>query len=123
MLITGAGGSIGSEIVMQVCSFDPSELVLFDIDETELHNMSLRIGRILPHMIDRCHFATGDIRDESRLDEIFKAYTPEIVFHAAAYKHVPMMEANPKESIKVNIFGTYAMAKASEHYSVSKNSY
>ena len=120
VLITGAGGSIGSEIVMQVCSFDPSELVLFDIDETELHNMSLRIDRILPHMIDRCHFATGDIRDESRLDEIFKAYSPEIVFHAAAYKHVPMMEANPKESIKVNIFGTYAMAKASEHYGVSK---
>ena len=120
VLITGAGGSIGSEIVMQVCSFDPSELVLYDIDETELHNMSLRIGRILPHMIDRCHFATGDIRDESRLDEIFKAYSPEIVFHAAAYKHVPMMEANPKESIKVNVFGTYAMAKASEHYGVSK---
>ena len=120
VLITGAGGSIGSEIVMQVCSFDPSRVVLFDIDETELHNMSLRIGRILPHISERCHFATGDIRDVGRLDEIFKAYSPEIVFHAAAYKHVPMMEANPKESLKVNIFGTYALADASERYGVSK---
>ena len=120
VLITGAGGSIGSEIVMQVCSFDPSRVVLFDIDETELHNMSLRIGRILPHISERCHFATGDIRDIGRLDEIFKAYSPEIVFHAAAYKHVPMMEANPKESLKVNIFGTYALADASERYGVSK---
>ncbi|MGO9953945.1 MAG: polysaccharide biosynthesis protein [Dissulfurispiraceae bacterium] len=120
VLITGAGGSIGSEIVMQVCSFDPSGVILFDIDETELHNMSLRIGRTLPHLMDRCYFATGDVRDESRLDEIFSAHKPEIVFHAAAYKHVPMMESNPKESIKVNILGTYAIAKASARYGVSK---
>ena len=120
VLITGAGGSIGSEIVMQVCSFEPARVVLFDIDETELHNMSLRLARTLPQMIERCHFATGDIRDGGRVDEIFKAYSPEIVFHAAAYKHVPMMEANPKEAIKVNILGTYALAEASERYNVSK---
>ncbi len=120
VLITGAGGSIGSEIVMQVCSFEPGNVVLFDIDETELHSMSLNIKRALPHIEEKCHFIIGDIRDESRLDETFKTFKPDIVFHAAAYKHVPMMEYNPKEAIKVNIFGTYALAKASVRYGVSK---
>jgi FlaA1/EpsC-like NDP-sugar epimerase len=120
VLITGAGGSIGSEIVMQVCSFEPETVVLFDIDETELHSMSLKISRTIPHIEGRCHFITGDIRDVSRLNEIFETFKPDIVFHAAAYKHVPMMEANPKEAIKVNIFGTYAVAEASVRYGVSK---
>jgi FlaA1/EpsC-like NDP-sugar epimerase len=120
VLVTGAGGSIGSEIVMQVCSFEPGNVVLFDIDETELHAMSLKISRALPHMEGKCHFIAGDIRDASRLDEIFQTFNPDIVFHAAAYKHVPMMETNPKEAIKVNIFGTYAVAEASARYRVSK---
>jgi FlaA1/EpsC-like NDP-sugar epimerase len=120
VLITGAGGSIGSEIAMQVCSFDPARVVLFDIDETELHSMSLRIGRAFSHIEEKCHFITGDIRDVSRIDEVFMAFKPDIVFHAAAYKHVPMMELNPKESIKVNIFGTYAVAEAAARYNVVK---
>ena len=120
VLITGAGGSIGSEIAMQVCSFDPARVVLFDIDETELHSMSLRIGRAFSHIEEKCHFITGDIRDVSRIDEVFMAFKPDIVFHAAAYKHVPMMELNPKESIKVNIFGTYAVAEAAARYNVFK---
>jgi FlaA1/EpsC-like NDP-sugar epimerase len=112
VLITGAGGSIGSEIVMQVCSFEPRNIVLFDIDETELHSIMLRIKRALPHIEARCCFITGDIRDIDRVEEVFKAYRPDIVFHAAAYKHVPMMEFNPKEAIKVNVFGTYILAEA-----------
>ncbi len=120
VLVTGAGGSIGSEIVMQVCSFDPIRVILFDIDETELHNMSLRISRTLPHVMNRCHYIAGDIRDAGRLDEIFEVYKPDIVFHAAAYKHVPMMEANPKESIKVNVFGTHALAEAANRHGASK---
>ncbi len=120
VLITGAGGSIGSEIVMQVCTFDPACVALFDIDETELHSMSLRIRRSFPLIEARCHFITGDVRDSSRVDEIFKAYNPNIVFHAAAYKHVPMMESNPKEAIKVNVLGTYNLADASARFGVSK---
>lgn len=120
VLVTGAGGSIGSEIVMQVCSFDPAKVILFDIDETELHNISLRIKRALPYIEERCNYITGDVRDYARVREVFEAYRPDIVFHAAAYKHVPMMESNPKEAIKVNIFGTYILADAAERYKCSK---
>ena len=105
---------------MQVCSFDPSIVVLFDIDETELHSMSLRIRRSFPFIESRCRFIAGDIRDASRIEEIFQEYSPNIVFHAAAYKHVPMMESNPKECIKVNIFGTYTIAEASSRHGISK---
>jgi FlaA1/EpsC-like NDP-sugar epimerase len=120
VLITGAGGSIGSEIVIQACSFEPAKIILFDIDETELHNLSLRIKRALPHIEERCHFIAGDVRDCARVEEVFKAFRPDIVFHAAAYKHVPMMESNPKEAIKVNIFGTYALAEAAVRYGCVK---
>jgi len=120
ILITGAGGSIGSEIVTQVCSFQPSCLVLFDIDETELHNLGLRLQRLFPEITDKIQYVTGDVRDQGRLDEVFQAYAPRIVFHAAAYKHVPMMEHNPKEAVKVNIFGTHALAGASRNYGVEK---
>jgi FlaA1/EpsC-like NDP-sugar epimerase len=120
VFISGAGGSIGSEISMQICSFHPEKLILFDIDETELHNMTIRIQRVMPEIFGRCHFIAGDIRDSSRLDDIFSNLRPDIVFHAAAYKHVPMMEMNPHESVKVNIFGTFSMASVAARYNVSK---
>jgi FlaA1/EpsC-like NDP-sugar epimerase len=120
ILVTGAGGSIGSEIVTQVCSFQPSCLILFDIDETELHNLGLRLQRLFPEITDKIKYVTGDVRDWGRLREVFRDYNPRIVFHAAAYKHVPMMETNPKEAVKVNIFGTYALALASRKYGVEK---
>jgi FlaA1/EpsC-like NDP-sugar epimerase len=120
VIVTGAGGSIGSEIVMQVCSFEPARVILFDIDETELHYISLRIKRALPHLEERCHFIAGDVRDCARVDEVFSAFRPDIVFHAAAYKHVPMMESNPKEAIKVNIFGTYTLAEAASKHGCSR---
>ncbi|MHB8093286.1 MAG: nucleoside-diphosphate sugar epimerase/dehydratase, partial [Syntrophales bacterium] len=121
VLVTGAGGSIGMEIVTQVCTFGPRRIVLFDIDETELHNLGLRLTRLFPHLSgeiedatgdDRQHssgeikcatgdvrqhssrvieYVTGDVRDELRVQEVFAKYRPEIIFHAAAYKHVPMM--------------------------------
>ncbi|MDX9713906.1 MAG: nucleoside-diphosphate sugar epimerase/dehydratase [Dissulfurispiraceae bacterium] len=113
VLITGAGGSIGSEIVMQVCSFNPGHVLLFDIDETELHSMSIKIARSFSDMIDKCSFITGDVRDPGRLGEVFAAFKPDIVFHAAAYKHVPMMELNAKEALKVNVVGTENLVQAS----------
>jgi len=112
VLITGAGGSIGMEIVTQVCAFGPRRLVLFDIDETELHNLGLRLTRLFPHLSGEIEYVTGDVRDELRVREVFAKYRPEIIFHAAAYKHVPMMEYNPREAAKVNIFGTYNIARA-----------
>jgi len=120
VLITGAGGSIGSEIVMQAAAFSPESLILFDSDETELHNLGLRIKRRFPHLSDRVHFVTGDIRDESRVTEVFAALKPLVVFHAAALKHVPMMEFNPKEAVKVNMFGTYSLAKTAAANGVEK---
>jgi len=120
VLITGAGGSIGSEIAMQVCVFNPEQIILFDIDETELHNLGLKLNRLYPHLSEQIRYVTGDVRDEMRLKEVFDSYQPQIIFHAAAYKHVPMMEYNPKEAVKVNIFGTYNLAKAAVDCRVEK---
>ncbi|MCX5811781.1 MAG: nucleoside-diphosphate sugar epimerase/dehydratase [Proteobacteria bacterium] len=120
VLITGAGGSIGAEIVSQVCAFNPAMVILFDIDETELHNLGLKLNRLFPHMSGQVHYITGDVRDEMRLKEVFEGYRPQIVFHAAAYKHVPMMEYNPKEAVKVNIFGTYNLAKTAVECGVER---
>jgi FlaA1/EpsC-like NDP-sugar epimerase len=113
VLITGAGGSIGSELAMQVCAFQPGKVVLFDIDDTDLHTMTLRISKHYPHLMDSVFFIIGDVKDEQRVREVFLEYQPQIVFHAAALKHVPMMEHNQKEAVKVNIFGTYTVAKVS----------
>jgi FlaA1/EpsC-like NDP-sugar epimerase len=120
ILVTGAGGSIGSEIVVQICAFAPKKLILFDIDETELHNLGIKLKRMFPQILSHVSYVTGDVRDESRIREVFDAWWPEIVFHAAAYKHVPMMEHNPKEAVKVNIFGTFRVASAAKAHSVEK---
>ena len=120
VLITGAGGSIGAEIVNQVCAFQPEEVILFDIDETELHNLGLKLNRLFPNLSGQIHYVTGDVRDEMRLKEVFEAFKPQIVFHAAAYKHVPMMEFNPKEAVKVNMFGTYNLARTAVDCGVEK---
>lgn len=120
VIISGAGGSIGSEIVSQVCGFNPARVVLFDIDETELHELGIRLSRLFPDIQERLFFITGDVRDEDRLREVFAFYRPQIVFHAAAYKHVPMMESNAGEAVKVNILGTDNLARVAVDYQVDK---
>jgi len=120
ILVTGAGGSIGSEIIMQVCGFYPERVILFDIDETELHNMALKLKQSFPYLYEKISFVVGDIRDTERVNEVIKTFKPQIVFHAAAYKHVPMMEHNPDEAVKVNIFGTYNTAKTAAEHAVEK---
>ncbi len=113
VLVTGAAGSIGGEIVNQLCRFNPKQLLLFEIDETELFRVEHHLKRQFPEMLKRVKLIVGDVRDKQRVDAIFSKYKPEIVFHAAAYKHVPMMEQNVPEAIKVNIVGTYNVAQAS----------
>lgn len=120
IMISGAGGSIGSEITAQICGFHPAKVILFDVDETELHAMELRLNRLFPELHGSIFYITGDVKDEARLDEVFKKYNPNVIFHAAAYKHVPMMEHNPKEAVKVNIFGTHNIVKTSLKYGVEK---
>lgn len=120
VLVTGAGGSIGSEIVTQVCAFNPHKIILFDVDETELHNLSLKLKKRYPHFYEKLHYVVGDVRDELRVREIFQKYLPQVVFHAAAYKHVPMMEENVREAIKVNIFGTENLARAATEFAAEK---
>ncbi len=119
VLVTGAGGSIGAEITMQVCGFYPEKVILLDNDETSLHDMEIKLKKVFPHL-KNVYFITGDVRDKYRVTEVFKKFSPQIVFHAAAYKHVPMMEHNSTEAVKVNMFGTYIVAKAAVDHGVDK---
>lgn len=115
VLVTGGGGSIGSEICRQIMRFAPRLLVIFDIYENCAYDLETELfqtyGRDCPIAI-----LIGSIRDKARLDEVFETYSPEIVFHAAAHKHVPLMEVSPAEAIKNNVFGTRnLLLSASEH--------
>jgi FlaA1/EpsC-like NDP-sugar epimerase len=119
VLITGAGGSIGKEISIQVEQFEPSELIFLDVDETELFYLESKIKEIFSFK-DNIHFIMADVRDYQKIYDLFEKFKPDIVYHAAAYKHVPMMEYNPEEAIKVNILGTYNLALVSKLFNVEK---
>jgi len=118
VLVTGAAGSIGSEIVRQCIPFNPKLVILFDQAETPMHNLNLRIKEQYPNQ----NFVSvlGDVRNKLRIESIMSAYRPDIVFHAAAYKHVPLVEENPTESIQVNVMGTKYLADLSVKYHVSR---
>ena len=116
VLVTGAGGSIGSEICRQVLQFAPSEMLLLGRGENRIFAIE---RELLPHCgSTRLLPLIGDITDIDRMRQIFETYRPEIVFHAAAHKHVPLMEANVGEAIKNNIFGTQNLANLSDEYEV-----
>ena len=118
ILITGAAGSIGSEIVRQVAHYNPAELVLVDQAETPLHDIRLMMAHNFPTI--KSYTLIGDIANQERMEEIFLAHKPDYVFHAAAYKHVPMMEDNPSESIINNVLGTRNIADLSVKYEIKK---
>lgn len=107
VLVTGAGGSIGSEICRQLLEYGTDRLYLLDIDETELHDLSLRLHHYRQEFSEKIIPIVCDVRDASKVETLFKKLSFDIVFHAAAYKHVPMMEYYPEEAIKTNIVGTY----------------
>ncbi|MFA6840614.1 MAG: polysaccharide biosynthesis protein, partial [Sphaerochaetaceae bacterium] len=98
VLVTGAGGSIGGEICRQICSFHPKQLLLLDIDETELHDLSLRLHNYQQEFSKDIFPICCDVKNGAKVDRVFENFRPEIVFHAAAYKHVPMMEYYPEEA-------------------------
>ena len=118
ILITGAGGSIGSELCRQIIKYNPSRMVLFDIYENNLYNIELELKSIYKHIeIDAI---VGSVRDLKKLESVFETYNPYLVFHAAAHKHVPLMENSPLEAIKNNVFGTYNVANCADKYKARK---
>ena len=118
ILITGAAGSIGSEMVRQVAKFSPAEMVLIDQAETPMHDIRLMMSRQFPN-VKALTIVTSICKPE-RMEEIFAEHKPEYVFHAAAYKHVPMMEDNPKEAVQNNIYGTRVIADLAVKYGTKK---
>lgn len=118
VLITGAAGSIGSEIVRQVASLGANTIILVDQAETPMHDMQLEMEASFPNI--EIHLIIGDIAHNNRMEKVFSQYRPQYVFHAAAYKHVPMMEHNPSEAILTNVFGTKILADLSVKYHVDK---
>lgn len=118
VLITGAAGSIGSEIVRQVASLGANTIILVDQAETPMHDMQLEMEASFPNI--EIHLIIGDIAHNNRMENVFSQYRPQYVFHAAAYKHVPMMEHNPSEAILTNVFGTKILADLSVKYQVDK---
>ena len=118
VLVTGAGGSIGSELTRQIMIHNPKQLLLLDNYENSLYDIELELKNNHPNSDIRAIVA--NIREKERLDAIFEEYTPEIVFHAAAHKHVPLMENNPTEAIKNNVFGTYNLVNCSDEYGVKR---
>lgn len=118
IMITGAAGSIGSEIVRQVASFGAGKIILVDQAETPMHDMQLEMGRTYPEIdIELC---IADVANHNRMESIFKEFRPRIVYHAAAYKHVPMMECNPSEAATTNILGTKNLTDLALKYNVEK---
>lgn len=118
ILITGSAGSIGSEMVRQIAKFSPMQLILIDEAETPQHDIRLMMRKEFPE-VDALTIVTS-ITNQSRMESIFKTYRPQYVFHAAAYKHVPMMEDNPSEAVINNIYGTRVIADLSVKYGVKK---
>lgn len=114
VLVTGGGGSIGSELCRQIAGHRPKRLVIFDIYENNAYDIQQELRRTHPGL--ELITLIGSVRDTERVNMLFETYRPEIVFHAAAHKHVPLMEDSPNEAIKNNVFGTYHVARAADRY-------
>lgn len=118
VMVTGGAGSIGREISIQVALYGVKQLILFDIAETPLHNIQLEMTRLYPNVDVK--FILGDVRSRQRVERIIEKYKPTIIFHAAAYKHVPMIEMNPCEGVMTNVWGTVNLAKRAIEGGVEK---
>ena len=118
VLVTGGGGSIGSELCRQIASHNPKLLIIFDIYENNAYDIQQELVRKYPNL--KLEVLIGSVRNTSRIESVMEHYRPDVVFHAAAHKHVPLMEDSPNEAIKNNVFGTYKTARAADKYGVKK---
>lgn len=118
VLVTGGGGSIGSEIIRQIAKFNPQKILILDIYENNAYDLEMEFNRNFPDINKQVIIAS--VRDVIRIDQVFAEYKPDVVFHAAAHKHVPLMEANVADAIKNNILGTYNVASCANKYNVDK---
>ena len=118
VLVTGGGGSIGSELCRQVATHNPKQLIILDIYENSAYDIEQELKRQLPNL--NLLTLIASVRDSVKMDDVFKTYRPDIVFHAAAHKHVPLMETSPNEAVKNNILGTYKVVKCADKYGVKK---
>lgn len=118
VLVTGAGGSIGSELCRQIAEHGPRMLILFDIYENGVYELQQELKMKYPEL--NLVVLIGSVRNEARVDDIFRQYRPQIVYHAAAHKHVPLMEDSPREAIKNNVFGTLKVARAADKYGTKR---
>ncbi|MFC6098053.1 polysaccharide biosynthesis protein [Flavobacterium qiangtangense] len=118
IMVTGAAGSIGSEIVRQVLNFSPQRIIILDQAETPLHSLCLEIAALNSNI--QIHNVLADVRNKQVLKQVFKLYKPQVVYHAAAYKHVPLMEENPSQAIFTNVMGTKILADLSLKYGAER---
>ena len=118
VMVTGGGGSIGSELCRQIAKANPKQLIIFDIYENNAYDVQMELTRAYPAL--NLKVLIGSVRNTARLDYVLGEYRPDLVFHAAAHKHVPLMEESPNEAIKNNVFGTYKMAQAAAKYGVKR---
>ncbi len=120
VFVTGAAGSIGSEIARQLLHYKPAQLILIDQAESPLYELEIELRKLHAHLLHNVRFVIADVRNDKRMRSLFKKYHPNYVFHAAAYKHVPLMEDNCYEAVLVNVFGTQLLADLSVEFGVSK---
>jgi FlaA1/EpsC-like NDP-sugar epimerase len=118
ILVTGGGGSIGSELCRQIAAHNPKRLIIFDIYENNAYDIQQELREEYPEL--DLVVLIGSVRDSKRLEQVFKKYKPEVVYHAAAHKHVPLMETTPLEAIKNNVFGTWNVVECCDKYGVEK---
>lgn len=116
VMVTGAAGSIGSEMVRQLCQLEVQQLIMVDQAETPMFELENELRDKFPEMVVKFEFIIANVSDKATMEQIFAAYTPEVIYHAAAYKHVPIMEQNPYEAVRVNVFGTKIIADLSSRF-------
>ena len=117
-MVTGGGGSIGSELCRQIAKYKPSRLIIFDIYENNAYDIQQELKLNHPEL--NLTVLIGSVRNTSRIESVMKTYRPNVVYHAAAHKHVPLMEDSPNEAIKNNVFGTYKTARAADKFGVKR---
>jgi len=118
ILVTGGGGSIGSELCRQITKFDPKQLIILDIYENNAYDLQIELKYKYPKL--DLKVLIGSVKDVQRLEGIFETYSPNVIFHAAAHKHVPLMEESPMEAIKNNVFGTFNVASCAHKYKAER---